>query len=135
MPVPYSVDLRERIVSAYANGEGSQQEIADKYEVSKVSVYRYWRQHELSGDVSPVLGAGGRPSRIDESGLEALKLLVEGQPDITLAELVKQYAGRKRANKVGKSVLQRALINLGFRRKKKSHYCIEQDRPDIKKSA
>ena len=53
---------------------------------------------------------------------------------MTLAEIGQHYNGR-RLKPVGRSVLALALLKLGFRRKKKSRYCTEQERADIKKSA
>ena len=58
---------------------------------------------------------------------------MEAEPDITLQELGKKYIGRKKEKALSEPVVFRALKKLGFRRKKKSTYCIEQDRPDIKK--
>ena len=132
MPKPYSVDLRSRIVKAYEEGKGTQEAIAEKYQISLRTFTRYWEQYQETGNILPNLEKSGRPCRIDASGLAKIKLMVEQKPDMTLAEIGQQYNGR-RSKPVGRSVIWNALIKLGFRRKKKSRYCTEQERSDIKK--
>lgn len=44
MPIAYSVDLRERVVGAYRGGEGTQQEIAQRFQVSPSFVQRLLRR-------------------------------------------------------------------------------------------
>ena len=48
----YSLDLRTRIVDAYLEGEGSQQEIAAHFKVSRSTVQNYLRLYEETGDLT-----------------------------------------------------------------------------------
>ena len=45
MPAPYSIDLRQRVINAYEAKEGSQRQIAQRFQVSqsfvKRLIYRY----------------------------------------------------------------------------------------------
>ena len=132
MPKPYSVDLRERIIKAYADGGDSQENIAKKYQIGRSTVVRYWKQYQEKGHIEPILEKSGRPSRLNTKELKKIREIVKKQPDITLAELGKQYNGRSK-KPVGRTVLSQALLKLEFRRKKKSLYCTEQERSDIKK--
>jgi transposase len=132
MPKPYSVDLRKRIIHAYESGEGSQAEIAEKYQVGKATVERYWRLYQEKGDVLPNLEKPGRPSSIGEKDVSKIKAWIEAKPDITLNELKSRYNALK-GSAVGQTTIHRLLVKRGFKRKKKSLYCSEQDRPDLKK--
>lgn len=43
MPSPYSIDLRERVVAAYHNGENTQEEVAEMFAISLSSLRCYLR--------------------------------------------------------------------------------------------
>lgn len=134
MPAPYSEDLRWRTVEAYANGEGSQREIAERFKISLPTFERYWRLYQRTGKLTPILEKSGRPSLISGDNIERVKRIMEECPDATLKEICHEYNGQRK-RKAGISVMHRVLKKLGYRRKKKSHYAQEQERPDIKKSA
>ena len=110
---PYSMDLRQRVVEAYENRDGTQSELAEVFGVSvswvEKLLYR-WRQ---TGLISPKPHGGGRQAKIAGKKLERLKALVEENPDATLEEL-------RRKIRVKGSVMSvfRALERLGITRKK-----------------
>lgn len=133
MPAPYSEDLRWKAIQAYENKEGNQREIAERFKLSLRSFERYLRRYKETGGVSPILDQGGRRSTIDEKGLDEIKKIIKLKPDMTLQELCEHHT-KKSKKKVGISVMHRTVKKLGFRRKKKSHYALEQERPDIKKT-
>ncbi|MDF5706696.1 MAG: helix-turn-helix domain-containing protein [Nostoc sp. S4] len=40
MPAPYSIDLRQRVINTYKGKQGSQRQIADRFQVSLSFVKR-----------------------------------------------------------------------------------------------
>ncbi|WP_246162995.1 MULTISPECIES: helix-turn-helix domain-containing protein [Brasilonema] len=59
MPVPYSTDLRQRVVDAYKAKEGSQRQLADRFKVSLSFVQRLIRRYRNTGKVSAKPHRGG----------------------------------------------------------------------------
>ena len=133
MPAPYSEDLRIRAVKYYERYEVTQEQVCEQFSFSLPSFRRYWKRYKETGKVAPITGKGGRPSAIDKQGQERIKVLVSHYSDSTLEELCEHY-NRNRKHKIGSSVMHRYLNQLNVRRKKKSFYACEADRPDVKKS-
>ena len=68
MPAPLSLDLRNRIVAAWENNEGTWDEIAERFAVGVASVDRL-------------------VSLIDNDGLKVVARLLAERPDLTDEEL------------------------------------------------
>ena len=82
-----SNDLRQRIVAAYDRGEGTRQQIADRYNVSLGMVKKLLQQRRRIGDLSPQHHRSGRKPKITSAHEQRLKRLVRKHPDLTLEEL------------------------------------------------
>src|SRR5271168_509740 len=80
---PYSMDLRERVISASEQGEKTKQ-VANRFGVSPAWVRRLKQHRRERGDIVPRTGGGSRGRKIDR---ERLAELVRRQPDATLVEL------------------------------------------------
>lgn len=131
MPAPYSKDIRQKAIEAYAAGEGSQATIAKRFKIATLTFKRYWKRYQETGDIEAIKGDVGRkPSICGEAAEQKLLKIVEQHPDATLAELCDLY-NKNCPKKVIPMVMYRTLNRLGIKRKKKSHYAQEQDRPDI----
>ncbi len=83
----YSLDLRQKIVSAYERGEGSQRKLGRTFGVSRPFVERLLRRYKTTGDLAPLPHGGGQKPRLDDSGRQVLRQLVSAYPDATLQEL------------------------------------------------
>ena len=59
MPQPYSADLRERVLVAYEQGEGTQVAIAHRFRVSPATVCNWIRQACQDGRRRPKPHRGG----------------------------------------------------------------------------
>ena len=59
MPQPYSADLRERVLAAYEQGEGSQVAIAHRFRVCPSTVCNWIRQARQEGRRCPKPHRGG----------------------------------------------------------------------------
>jgi transposase len=82
-----SQDLRERIVAAYDRGEGTRQEIADRYDVSLAMVKKLLYQRNKTGDIGNRHRFSGPKPKIGAAHRKRLQRLVREQPDLTLEEL------------------------------------------------
>jgi len=83
----YSLDLREKILTAYLNKEGSLQHLAERFKVSARFVWGLVNHFRHTGRYAPKPPGGGNPPRIHTSQYEIIKALVKQYPDATLKEL------------------------------------------------
>jgi transposase len=81
------LDLRERILTAYDQKEGTREEIAHRFKVSLGMVKKLlqWRRH--GDDIGPRYHRCGlRPGKVAAQGA-AFRQLLSRKPDLTLEEL------------------------------------------------
>ncbi|WP_437987878.1 helix-turn-helix domain-containing protein [Sorangium sp. So ce117] len=98
---PCGLDLRERIVKAYENGEGSVRDLAEQFEVAPKTVQSYLTLYRTTGSVAPRPRANGpRPRangprpKINGQALDHLRSLVATSSDATLDDLADPLARR-----------------------------------------
>jgi len=82
-----SVDLRERILAAYDQEEGTRDEVARRFRVSLGMVKKLLQQRRRIGEIGPQHHRCGRKPLIVASHQHQLRGLLERKPDLTLAEL------------------------------------------------
>ena len=111
----YSMDLRERIVSARAHGDSSA-EVARRFAVSKRSVERYWNLQQQNGSVAGQRRGGYRRSVL-EGHDERLRRWIQKEPGLTLAQLGERIRKQLR-KKLGTTALWHRLERLGLSYKK-----------------
>ena len=120
MPGAHPIALRERVVTAYKNGEGSFAELGKRFNVGEASVNRWVNLERRTGSVAPKARGGARVSRaITPEAMKYLVLLVEDDPTWTtteLAEELKEALGIE----VGRHTVGRALRRAGFTSKRGS---------------
>jgi putative transposase len=113
----WSMDLRARMIEAHEEGLESQQEIADRFGVSKRGVQKFLAHHHETGSARPKPHGGGQPAKIQGKAAERLKKAVRQQPDLTLEELLAIL--RKECGVAGSIMcVARALDRLDITRKK-----------------
>ena len=81
-----SLDLRERIVSAYLNQEGTHEALAKRFCVSKSVVGKLVRQYRQQGTLEPQTHLCGRKPEIRDEQEEKLRHHLQEHPDATLQE-------------------------------------------------
>jgi transposase len=108
-----SIDLRERVIAACDCGEGTREQIAQRFCVSVAWVYKLLARRRETGSIAPKPHGGGQPPAFQGETAERLRKAVEDCPDATLEEL-RQAAGVA----CGTSAVFRALNRLGLPRKK-----------------
>jgi transposase len=116
----YSLDLRQRIISAVEIGEFTQGEIAERFSVTTRFIFKLIEQKREMGHIEPLPHGGGRRPLFDAQDRERLRAEVERKPDATLKELQEQvHPGNRKRDYASTSTISRTLIALELRRKKK----------------
>ena len=82
-----SLDLRERIVSAYDRGHSTRAQVAARYDVSEGMVKKLLQQRRRTGDIAPRHRFSGAKPKITATHQQHLRRLVRDNPDMTLEEL------------------------------------------------
>lgn len=82
-----SLDLRERILGAYDNDEGTRPEIAHRFRVSVGLVKKLLQQRRRTGDIAPRHRFSGRKPTIVASHRSQFRFLLTKKNDLTLQEL------------------------------------------------
>ena len=116
----YSMDLRVRVVRAYENGEGSYQELADRFEVSWQTVGSWCRRQKTEGhcEARPHGGRGPK-KKVDEKGQEILRSYMGKNPDATLKQCSEYYLEQTGVI-LPSATVWRALWRMGLTHKKNS---------------
>ncbi len=109
----YSMDLRERVMRAYDQKVGTQEEVAKLFGVSVPWIKKLLRRRRETGSIAPKPHGGGWTPKFCGRKLEQLRALLEQYPDATLQELLDRSG-------VDGSIMavHRALQRLGSRRKR-----------------
>lgn len=82
-----SLDLRERILATYDQGEETRETVARRFRVSVGMVKKLLQQRRRIGDLRPQHHRSGRKPRIVASHRQHLRTLLAKKPDLTLKEL------------------------------------------------
>ena len=91
MPGPLPLQLRERAVQAYEDGEGSYVEVAARFCIGDATLKRWVARHRKRGTLAPdKAGAVGR-FKVDKAGEQFIHETLEALPDSTLRELSDAY--------------------------------------------
>src|SRR4051794_40511901 len=123
---PLSNDLRQRILDAVDNREGSRRKLAVRFKVNTSTITKLLRLRRETGSFEPRPHAGGVAPTLDDAALQRLRKLVEETPDATL-EALRQRMGISG----GRMIICRALQKLGLPLKKKSPHASERDTPGV----
>ena len=125
---PLSNDLRERILKAIDNHEGSRRNLAARFCVNPSTITRLLQLRRQTGSSQPRPHGGGVTPALDHDALERLRKLVQETPDATLQTL-KQKMGVTGSV----MIICRALQKLGLPLKKKARHASERDTPEVQK--
>ncbi len=83
----YSIDLREKILSAWQNQEGTQRGLAKRFKVSLSFIRDLLRRDRETGEIAARPQGGDRRSKLKEQDQELLQQIVAEQNDIYLREI------------------------------------------------
>jgi transposase len=111
-----SLDLRQRIVKAYENGEGSIRQLAKRFSTGPASIFRILKRYQQKGELHPK-SSPGSPPFIDENGLNLIYKFLQKDNDATLQELCISFA-QKTGMRIQIVTMHRAYQRLKLRYKK-----------------
>lgn len=112
----YSMDLRERVITAWQNGK-RQAWIADTFKISVSSLKRYVSRFRQTGGVVPTMQQREQPL-IKAEQAQAVQAMVDEQPDGTLEGYCEDWEKRT-GQRVSDSTMSRALQRFDRPRKKR----------------
>jgi transposase len=113
----YSLDLRQKIVEAYAEGNISQRQLAKQFRVALSFIEKLLKQHRETGSIAPNRRSEQTPTKLNPEQLKVLEQLVEANNDATLDEL--RYLLQKETGVlIGRSTVDRMLKKLNLTVKK-----------------
>jgi transposase len=116
MSKPLSLDLRERVVAAVANGL-SRRKAAERFGVSAASAVRWCALERDQGDPKPKPMGGDQRSQRVEAHADFIMAAVAEKSDLTLDELRERLAGE--GVQVAVSTLWRFFARRGYTGKKR----------------
>ena len=114
----YSTDLRQKVIDAYKNQEGSQRNLAKRFSVSLTFIQKLVKRYQTSGTVEPKPHGGGNTPRLNNEQMALIMTLVEEDNDTILVELCERLEERA-GIKVSRSTMGRITQKLNLTRKKK----------------
>lgn len=116
----YSIDLRQKIVDAYNEGNISQRQLAKQFRVALSFIEKLLKQHRETGSIAPKVRTQQTPTKLNSEQLAVLQQLVEANNDATLEELREQLR-QKTGVLIGRSTVDRMVKKLNLT-VKKTHF-------------
>jgi transposase len=114
----YSLDLRQKIVDAYAAGGICQRQLAKNFGVTLSFVQSLLKRQREFQTIAPKVRTEQTPTKLNAAQLEILRQLVEAQPDATLEELRQRLQARTNVL-IGVATVDRMVrlkLNLRFKK-------------------
>ncbi len=122
----YSLDLRQKIVDIYAEGNISQRQLAKQFRVALSFIEKLLKQHRETGNIAPKVRTEQTPTKLNAEQLKVLEQIVEANNDATLDELRYQLE-QKTGVLIGRSTVDRMLTKLNLTVKKKTLHPTEKE--------
>ncbi len=113
----YSLDLRQKIVETYAEGNISQRQLAKQFRVALSFIEKLLKQHRETGSIAPKVRTQQTPTKLRPEQLMVLGSIVEANKDATLDELRYQLA-QQTGVLIGRSTVDRMVKKLNLSVKK-----------------
>jgi transposase len=82
-----SLDIRQRILARYDEGQHTREAVARRFCVSLGMVKKLIQQRKRIGDIGPLHWRAGRKPTITPQHQDKLRAILRKRPDTTLAEL------------------------------------------------
>jgi transposase len=115
----YSVDLRQKIIEAHNQKEGSQRQLAKRFRVSLSFIENLLKRYRTNGTVEPRAHGGGRVAKLSIEQEQVLVALVAEDNDAILVELCARLDGQTGV-RVSRATMGRIVQKLKLTRKKNS---------------
>ena len=115
----YSVDLRQKVIDAYNQREGSQRQLAKRFRVSLTFIENLLKRYRTDGTVEPRAHGWGQVAKLSLEQEGVLITLIEENNDAILVELcdrLEQSVGVR----ISRATMGRYVQKLKITRKKNS---------------
>ncbi len=109
----YSLDLRQKIVDAYAGGGISQRQLAKQFNVALSFIQKLLKQQRETGSIAPKARVKQTPTKLNPEQLAVLAQLVEANSNGTLQQLQAQLYD-KTGVQISIATVDRMLKKLEF---------------------
>jgi transposase len=113
----YSIDLRQKIIDAHNQQEGSQRQLAKRFRVSLSFVQTLLKRYRIDRTVEPREHGGGQPAKLSPEQEAIVATLVEEDNDAILVELCDRLEQRVGV-RVSRATMGRIVQKLKLTRKK-----------------
>jgi transposase len=113
----YGDDLRRKLLQAYDRGEGTLEQLAERFSVSAPWAWKISAQRKRSGQMERIEQRRGTVRKVTAEVEQRLRGWVQAQPDLTLAEL-QQKLEKTHSLHVSIGRLWQVLRGMGLRLKK-----------------
>lgn len=110
MSVPYSIDLRMKVIEAIREGQ-SINSLSKNFRLSRATIYAWKKKWCESGSVAPKKPSNGNEFKIKD--LAKFEEYVREHPDYTLEEMAKDWGN------VSSATISNALRRISYTYKKK----------------
>ena len=114
----YSLDLRQKIIGVYKEGNITQRKLAAQFKVALSFIQKLLKQYRETGNIAAKVRKVQTPTKLNSEQLEILEQLVEVNNDATLEEL-RQLLLEKTGVLIGRSTVDRMLKKINITHKKK----------------
>lgn len=115
----YSVDLRQKIIEAHNQQEGSQRQLAKRFRVSLSFIENLLKRYRTDRTVEPRAHGGGRVAKLSIEQEKVLVNLVAEDNDAILVELCARLE-QQTGVRVSRATMGRIVQKLKLTRKKNS---------------
>ena len=113
----FSLDLRQRILSAALKGNLTEHSVAERFGVSRSFVQKIKRRWRSHGTAEPVGHRGGAPRKLSDDDRAVLVAWADGS-DATGQELAERLAAERGVRLTGRTI-NRVLATSGLTLKKR----------------
>ncbi len=113
----YSLDLRQKIVDAYAEGNISQRQLAKRFRVALSFIEKLLKRDRETGTIAPKVRVRQTPTKLNAEQLSVLAAIVETNNDATLEEL-RSSLHQQTGVLISRSTVDRMLQKLNLTVKK-----------------
>jgi transposase len=117
MAKSYADDLRRKLLQAHDRGEGTLEQLAERFSVSAPWAWKISAQRKRSGQMERVEQRRGGGRKVTDAVQERLRGWVQRQPDATLTELQQKLEQAQHLH-VSVGRLWQVLRQMGLRLKK-----------------
>lgn len=114
----YSIDLRQKVINAYNNQEGSQRKLATRFSVSLTFIQKLLKRYRSNATVEPKAHGGGNTGKLSSEQMAIVVTLLEEDNDAILVELCSRLEERTGVL-VSRATMGRITQKLNLTRKKK----------------